>query len=76
VPEVNETVAEALIHAAGAVRLLGAQVILTGIQPKVAQALVQMGADLGRIVTHNTLQSAIAYALDRERADRPARAAR
>lgn len=76
VPEVNETVAEALIHAAGAVRLLGAQAVLTGIQPLVAQALVQMGVDLGGIVTRNTLQSAIAYALDRERVDRPARAAR
>jgi PAS domain S-box-containing protein len=76
VPEVNETVAEALIHAAGAVRLLGAQAVLTGIQPQVAQALVQMGVDLGGIVTRNTLQSAIAYALDRERVDRPARAAR
>jgi PAS domain S-box-containing protein len=76
VPEVNETVAQALIHAAGAVRLLGAQAVLTGIQPKVAQALVQMGVDLGGIVTRNTLQSAIAYALGREHVDRPARAAR
>ena len=56
-------VANALIRAARAARLLGAQVILTGIQPQIAQTLVQLGADLNGIVTHSNLKSGIAFAL-------------
>jgi rsbT co-antagonist protein RsbR len=43
--------------------LLGAQVIITGIRPEVAQTLVGMGADLSSIVTHGSLQSGIAFAM-------------
>jgi rsbT co-antagonist protein RsbR len=39
--------------------------VLTGIRPEVAQTLVTIGADLGRIVTRGTLQAGIAYAMDR-----------
>ncbi len=56
-------VASALIQAAQAVRLLGAQVILTGISPTMAQTLVYLGADLTSIVTRGTLHSGITYAL-------------
>jgi len=60
---VDTHVASVLLQAARAVRLLGAQVVLTGIGAPVAQALIEQGADLSDIVTHGTLQSGIAHAL-------------
>lgn len=60
---VDTQVANALVMAAQAVRLLGAQVILTGIGPTMAQTLVHLGADLSSIVTRGSLQSGIAYAM-------------
>jgi rsbT co-antagonist protein RsbR len=60
---VDTQVAQALIRAAQAVRLLGAQVILTGIQPQIAQTLVHLGADMSSIGTHGNLQSGIAAVL-------------
>jgi rsbT co-antagonist protein RsbR len=62
---VDTHVAQALLRAAQAAGLLGAQVILTGIQADVAQSLVQLGADLNRIVTRSDLQAGIAYAMER-----------
>jgi rsbT co-antagonist protein RsbR len=59
---VDTQVANALIHAAQAVRLLGAQLVMTGIQPQIAQTLVHLGADLRDIITRSTLQAGIAYA--------------
>ncbi|MGE5619148.1 MAG: hypothetical protein ACM3US_07810 [Sphingomonadaceae bacterium] len=47
-----------------AVRLLGAQAILTGIRPVIAQTLVHLGVDLGGIVTRPTLASGLQVALD------------
>lgn len=61
---VDTQVANAIIRAAKAVKLLGAQVVLTGIRPEVAQTLVQLGINLGGIVTHSTLQAAIGYAME------------
>ena len=60
---VDTQVANALLQAARAVTLLGAQVVLTGIRPEVAQALVGLGVELRGLVTRSTLQSGIAYAL-------------
>jgi rsbT co-antagonist protein RsbR len=65
VPVVDTQVANALLRAAQAVKLLGAQVVLTGIRPEVAQTLVGLGADLSGIVTCGSLQSGIAYANSR-----------
>jgi anti-anti-sigma regulatory factor len=64
VPVVDSQVADALVRAARAVRLLGARVVLTGIRPEVAQTLVGLGIDLSGIVTRGSLQSGIAYALE------------
>jgi rsbT co-antagonist protein RsbR len=66
VPVVDTQVASALLRAAQAVRLLGAQVILTGIRPEVAQTLVGLGVSLGDIITRSTLQSGIAYAITQQ----------
>jgi PAS domain S-box-containing protein len=62
---VDTRVANALLQAAQAVKLLGARVILTGIRPEVAQTLVGLGVDLSAIITRNTLQAGIAEALRR-----------
>jgi rsbT co-antagonist protein RsbR len=62
---VDTAVANALIQAAQAVRLLGAEVVLTGIRPEVAQALVSLGTNLEGVVTRSTLQMGIAYSLHR-----------
>jgi rsbT co-antagonist protein RsbR len=61
---VDTQVANALVQAAQAVKLLGAQVMLTGIQPNIAQTLVSLGVDLTGIITRSNLQSGIAFALD------------
>lgn len=63
VPVVDTQVADALMRAAQALRLLGAEVVLTGIRPEVAQTLVGLGTDLGSITTRSSLQSGIAYAI-------------
>jgi PAS domain S-box-containing protein len=60
---VDTYAAQALVRAAQAAGLLGARVVITGIQSDVAQSLVQIGADLSRIVTRSDLQAGIAYAL-------------
>ncbi|MCU0493648.1 MAG: STAS domain-containing protein [Chloroflexaceae bacterium] len=63
---VDTQVANAFLRAAQAVKLLGAQVIITGIRPEVAQTLVGLGVDLAGIITRNTLQDGIAWALGKE----------
>lgn len=63
VPVVDTQVANNLIQAAQSVKLLGAQVILSGIRPEVAQILVSLGVDLSNIPTKSSLQTAIAYSL-------------
>lgn len=63
VRRVDAQTAQTLLEAAQACRLLGAKVLLTGIQPEIAQTLVQLGADLGGITTRNTLQAGIAEVL-------------
>jgi len=65
VATVDAAVAHALLRAARAVRLLGAEVVLTGIRAEVAQALIGLGVDLGNIVTRSTLQSGVAFAMRR-----------
>ncbi len=63
VPVITEVVGNTLLRAASAVRLLGAQIVLTGIRPEVAQTLVALGIDFSSLVTRASLQSGIAYAL-------------
>lgn len=62
---VDTQVAGALIRAAQAANLLGAQVVLTGIGPEIAQTLVHIGVEFYDLVTKATLQEGIAYALSR-----------
>lgn len=60
VPIIDTQVAHALLQTSQAVRLLGARLVLTGIRPEVAQALVGLGVELGSIVTYSTLQRGLA----------------
>lgn len=57
---VDTQVANVIIQAAQSVRLLGAEVILSGIRPEVAQVLVSLGIDFSQINTRSTLRAAIA----------------
>lgn len=69
VSTVDTQVASALIQAAQIVRLLGAEVVLTGIRPRVAQTLVGLGVDLAELTTRSSLQSGVDYATELLRAD-------
>ncbi|WP_437955522.1 PAS domain-containing protein [Sorangium sp. So ce119] len=60
---VDTQVANALVSAARAARLLGARVVLTGITPAVARTLVDLESSLDGIVTLGTLASGISYAM-------------
>jgi anti-anti-sigma regulatory factor len=63
----DSQVADAILRAARAVRLLGAEVVLTGLQPHVAQTLVTLGIEVSDMVTLRALKDGIAYALRNER---------
>jgi len=60
---VDTNVANHLMQTARAARMLGSQVVLVGISAEVAQTLVQLGLDLGQLVTLSNLQSGLEYAL-------------
>ena len=48
-----------------AARLMGADCIISGIRPQIAQTIVHLGVDLGDVVTKATLADAFAVALKR-----------
>jgi len=62
VPVVDTAVAQLILQAATAARLLGTQVVLVGIRPEVAQTVVGLGIDLSELVTRADLQSGVEYA--------------
>ncbi|MDD2233989.1 MAG: STAS domain-containing protein [Desulfitobacteriaceae bacterium] len=63
VPVVDTGVASRLMRTVEAARLLGAECILTGISPVIAQTLVTVGVNLGRIKTRATLKNGLESAL-------------
>ncbi len=64
ITHIDEMVATHIIKATTAVKLLGSQVIMTGVKPEVAMMMVKLGIDLKDIVTRATLQEGVQYALD------------
>ena len=64
VPTIDTQTAQHLIETISAVRLLGAQVILTGVRPVIAQTLVHLGIDLSDIITRSSLAAGLQVALD------------
>ncbi|PTL38577.1 RsbT co-antagonist protein RsbRA [Alkalicoccus saliphilus] len=63
VPVVDTMVAHHIIQASEAVRLVGAQCILVGIRPEIAQTIVNLGIDLGKFPTKSTLKKGVETAL-------------
>ena len=61
----NTQTAQHLIETISAVRLLGAQVVLTGVRPTIAQTLVHLGIDLSDMITRSSLAAGLQVALDR-----------
>jgi rsbT co-antagonist protein RsbR len=65
VPVVDTSVASYLLQTAQAAKLLGAQVILTGISPEIAQTIVQLGVPAGQLDTQSDLAAGIRSVLRR-----------
>jgi rsbT co-antagonist protein RsbR len=64
VPAIDTRTAQHLTEAIIAVRLLGAQVVLTGVRPAIAQTLVHLGIDLSNVITRSSLAAGLRFALD------------
>ena len=64
VPTVDTLVAQHLIKTVGAARLMGADCIISGIRPQIAQTIVHLGLELG-VVSKATMADAFALALRR-----------
>ena len=62
VAAMDVTVANHLVQTVEASRLLGATVIVTGLSPEIAQTLVTIGVDLGKMNTVGDLQGGIEQA--------------
>jgi rsbT co-antagonist protein RsbR len=69
VPAVDSLVAQHLIKTVSATRLMGAECIISGIRPEIAQTIVHLGIDLSGIVTKASLASALKYAFGVLRVD-------
>ena len=65
VPTVDTLVAQHLIKTVTAARLMGAECIISGIRPQIAQTIVHLGVDLAGVITKSTLADAFAVALRR-----------
>jgi rsbT co-antagonist protein RsbR len=65
VPTVDTLVAQHLLKTVAAARLMGADCIISGIRPQIAQTIVHLGVDLNSVTTKATLADAFAAALRR-----------
>jgi rsbT co-antagonist protein RsbR len=65
VPTVDTLVAQHLLKTIAAARLMGADCIISGIRPQIAQTIVHLGVDLADVITKATLADAFAIALNR-----------
>ncbi|HET7427151.1 MAG TPA: STAS domain-containing protein [Gemmatimonadales bacterium] len=65
VPTVDTLTAQHLLKTVTAARLMGADCIISGIRPQIAQTIVHLGVDLGDVGTKATLADAFATALQR-----------
>jgi len=64
VPTVDSLVAQHLIKTVSATRLMGAECIISGIRPEIAQTVVHLGIDLSTVITKATLASALKAAFN------------
>ena len=65
VPTVDTLVAQHLLKTVAAARLMGADCIISGIRPQIAQTIVHLGLDLNEVTTKSSLADAVVVALDR-----------
>ncbi|HWI82441.1 STAS domain-containing protein [Ramlibacter sp.] len=65
VPTVDTLVAQHLLKTVSAIRLMGADCIISGIRPQIAQTIVHLGIDLEGIMTKASLADALGLALER-----------
>jgi rsbT co-antagonist protein RsbR len=65
VPTVDTLVAQHLLKTVAAARLMGADCIISGIRPQIAQTIVHLGVELSTVATKATLADAFALALKR-----------
>jgi rsbT co-antagonist protein RsbR len=63
VPTVDTLVAQHLLKTVAAARLMGADCIISGIRPQIAQTIVHLGVDLSAVITKATLADAFTLAL-------------
>ncbi|MFJ3231244.1 STAS domain-containing protein [Streptomyces sp. NPDC086787] len=66
VPTVDSLVAQHLMKTVAAARLMGAECIVSGIRPAIAQTIVHLGIDLSSVLTRTSLADALAYALSQQ----------
>ena len=67
VPTVDTQIANHLLKTVTSARLLGAECIISGISPAIAQTIVHLGIDLSSIKTKATLQDAMIYAMSKNK---------
>ncbi len=65
VPTVDTLVAQHLLKTVAAIRLMGADCIISGVRPQIAQTIVHLGVDLQGVITKANLADALALALKR-----------
>jgi rsbT co-antagonist protein RsbR len=65
VPTVDTLVAQHLLKTVAAARLMGADCLISGIRPQIAQTIVHLGVELGDVTSKATLAGAFAVALQR-----------
>ncbi|WP_242346093.1 STAS domain-containing protein [Anaeromyxobacter terrae] len=65
VPTVDTLVAQHLMKTVAAARLMGAECIISGIRPAIAQTIVHLAIDLGNVITKANLADAFKTALDK-----------
>jgi rsbT co-antagonist protein RsbR len=63
VPTVDTLVAQHLLKTVSAIRLMGAECIISGIRPQIAQTIVHLGIDLQGIATKSSLADALSLAM-------------
>jgi rsbT co-antagonist protein RsbR len=63
VPTVDTLVAQHLLKTVSAIRLMGAECIISGIRPEIAQTMVSLGIDLSSVKTKSTMADALKDAL-------------
>jgi rsbT co-antagonist protein RsbR len=64
VPAIDTQTAQHLIETIAAVRLLGSDVVLTGVRPSIAQTLVHLGIDLSNVTTRSSLSAGLRMAFE------------